>query len=163
MFLGDFCKLNRTSNNGTCLEKPPGGFCDVGYCCCCFTSLEVFTFPGYFLLPPALHSGFSDRWRPPPALRCTLATFGCFTFAKVFRHNFPGALQFGAGVFYPQAFLILHSFLTFRHIFVTQMRIGTPHPGSSSVPDLAKLSLPADAWSWTTHIVDTRRLVYQLR
>ena len=41
MFLGDFCKLNKTPSDGTCLGEPPGGFCDVG-CCCCFTSLEVF-------------------------------------------------------------------------------------------------------------------------
>ena len=31
------------------------------------------------------------------------------------------------------------------------------------VPALTELSLPADAWSWTNHIVDTRPLVYQLR
>ena len=27
-----------------CLGEPPGGFCDVGCCCCFFTSLEVFHF-----------------------------------------------------------------------------------------------------------------------
>ena len=37
----DFCKLNKTLSDATCLEEPPGGFCDVGYCCC-FVSLEVF-------------------------------------------------------------------------------------------------------------------------
>ena len=37
----DFCKLNKTPSDGTCLEEPPGGFCDVGYCCC-FISLKVF-------------------------------------------------------------------------------------------------------------------------
>ena len=42
MFLGDFCKLNKTAIDGTCLGEAPGGFCDVGCCCCCFTSLEVF-------------------------------------------------------------------------------------------------------------------------
>ena len=41
-----------------CSGEPPGGFCDVG-CCCCFSSLEVFTILGYFSLPPALHPGFS--------------------------------------------------------------------------------------------------------
>ena len=41
MFLGDFCKVNKTPSDGTCLGEPPGGFCDVS-CCCCFTSLEVF-------------------------------------------------------------------------------------------------------------------------
>ena len=37
----DFCKLSKTPSNGTCFEEPPGGFRDVGYCCC-FISLEVF-------------------------------------------------------------------------------------------------------------------------
>ena len=46
--------------------------------------------------------------------------------------------------------------------FVTQMLAGAPHPGSSSVPALTKLSFPADAWSWTTDVVDRRPLVYQL-
>ena len=36
---------------------------------------------------------------------------------------------------------------TFLARFVTQVRAGTPHPGSSSVPALTKLSLPADAWT----------------
>ena len=66
----------------------------------------------------------------------------------------PRALRFC--VFYPQAFFTLHSFPTFWHVFVTQIRAETPHPGSFSVPALTELSLPADAWSWTTHIVDTR-------
>ena len=39
----------------------------------------------------------------------------------------------------------------------------TPHPGSSSVPALTEPSLPADAWTWTIHIVVTRPLIYQLR
>ena len=93
-----------------CLGEPPGGFCDVG--CYCVSSLEVFTFLGYFSLPPALLSGFSGPWRPPSAL--TL-------------HPIPS------------------------------------HLGSSSVPALTKLSLPADALTWTTHIVVTRPLIYQLR
>ena len=33
--------------------------------------------------------------------------------------------------------------------FMIQIRAGTPHPGSSSVPALTELSLPADAWTWT--------------
>ena len=82
----DFSKLNKTPSDGTCLEKPPGGFSDVGCCCCCFTLLEVFTFPSYFSLPPALHPGFSGPWRPPPALSSTLATFGYFAFARLFRY-----------------------------------------------------------------------------
>ena len=75
----------------------------------------------------------------------------------------PRVVRFWAEVFYPQAFFTLHSFPTLWYVFVTQMRTGTPHPGSFSVPALTGLSLPADAWSWTTYIVDTGLLVYQLR
>ena len=43
MFLGYFCKLNKTPSDGTCLGEPPGSFSDAGCCCCCcFTSLKVF-------------------------------------------------------------------------------------------------------------------------
>ena len=87
-----------------------------------------------------------------------ILTFLCFS-VTVFQQ----ALRFWAGIFYPQVFFTLHSFLTFLSRFVTQMWAGTPHPRSFSVPTLTELSLPADAWSWTTHIVDTRPLVYQLR
>ena len=129
-----------------------------------FTSLEVFTFLGYFSLPPALHPSFSGPWRPPLALSSTLAIFDCSTFARFFRHSFTASAMVLSGRFFPAGVL----YLTFLHrqfwdVFVTQMRAGTPHPGSSSVPALTELSLPADAWTWTTHIVVTRPLIYQLR
>ena len=57
------------------------------------------------------------------------------------------ALRFWAGVFYQQAFFILHSFPTFWYVFVKQMRAGTPDAESSSLPALTDWSLPADAWS----------------
>ena len=52
-FLDDFCKLNKTPGNGTCLGEPPGGFCDVG--CCYFlphwSLLHLrATFPCHWLL-----------------------------------------------------------------------------------------------------------------
>ena len=78
-----------------------------------------------------------------------ILTFLCFS-VTVFQQ----ALRFWAGIFYPQVFFTLHSFLTFLSRFVTEMWAGTPHPRSFSVPTLTELSLPADAWSWTTHIVD---------
>ena len=34
--------------------------------------------------------------------------------------------------------------------FVTVMRAGSPHPGSSTMPTLVKLFLPDSAWPWTT-------------
>ena len=46
-----------------------------------------FYISGLLSLQPALHPGFSGLWRPPPALSSTLATFGCFTLARLFRHS----------------------------------------------------------------------------
>ena len=56
----------------------------------------------------------------------------------------------------------VNTFPTYRHVFAKQMRTGTPYPRSFSVAAFTKLSFPADERSWTTHIVDTRPLVYQL-
>ena len=97
-----------------CLGEPPGGFCDVS-CCCCFSPLEVFTFPCYFSLPLALHPGFWGPWRPPLALSSTLTNFSCFTFCQAFFITFLlRALRFWVGIFYPQAFFFtLHSFPIF--------------------------------------------------
>ena len=134
-----------------CLGEPPGGFCDVG--CYCVSSLEVFTFLGYFSLPPALHPGFSGPWRPPSALTLpwllSVTTFGCYGFEWAF--------------FTRRRFLPYSPSPAFLACFVIRMRAGTPHLGSSSVPALTGLSLPAGAWTWTTHIVVTRPLIYQLR
>ena len=74
----------------------------------------------------------------------------------------PRVLRFWAGVFYPQALFYLALLPYVLVHFVIQMRARTPHPGFSSVSTNTKLSFPADAWSWATHIVDTRPLVYQL-
>ena len=129
-----------------------------------FTSLEVITFPGYFSLPSSLHPSFSGPWRPPPALSSTLATFSCFTSARLFRHSFTAsAKDFEWAFFTRRRFLPYAPSPTILSHFPTQVRAGTPHPGSSSVPALTGLSLPADAWTWTTHIVVTRPLIYELR
>ena len=77
--------------------------------------------------------------------------------SQFYRERYSFERYLPAGVFY---LTLLHRL--FWHIFVTQMRAGTPHSGSSSVPALTELSLPADAWTWTTHIVVTRLLIYQL-
>ena len=140
MFLGDFCKLNKTPIDGTCLGEPPRGFCDVR---CCFTSLELFTFSSYFSLPSALHPGFSGPWRPPPALSSTLATFGCFNFARLFRHSLTVGATVLSGRFLPTGvfYLTLHPHILACFV----MWAGTPHPGSSSMPALTKLSFSVDA------------------
>ena len=40
----------------------------------------VYLFPGYFAMSPALHPGFSDQWRSPPALSSAPTTFDCLFF-----------------------------------------------------------------------------------
>ena len=37
-------------------------------------------FPGYFVMSPALHPGFSDPWRSPSTLSSTPTTFYCLLF-----------------------------------------------------------------------------------
>ena len=54
-------------------------------------------------------------------------------------------------------------FLPYTPPFVTQIRAWKPHPGSSSVPALTKLSLLADAWTWTIDVWITRPLIFKLR
>ena len=72
-------------------------------------------------------------------------------------------LCFWVGVFTNRHFFYLPLLPHFLARFVTQMWAGIPHPGSSSVPVLTKLSVPTEAWSWTTHVVDRTPLFYQLR
>ena len=127
-----------------------------------FFSLEVFTFPGYFFLQPALHPDFLGSWRPPPALSSTLATFFCFTFVRFF-YFLVSATVLSVHFLPTSVFFTLYSFPTFLARFVTQMLPGTLHPESSFVPALTELPLPADAWTWTTYIVVRRRLIYWLR
>ena len=90
MFLGDFCKLNKTPSNGTCLGKLPGGFCDVG-CCCCFTSLDVFPSLHFDVIP---HPSVSYRrvftsilYFQPSSSQSDLPHFH-LNFSGLFRHNF---------------------------------------------------------------------------
>ena len=49
--------------------------CCFSFCCCIFIR-----FPGYLAMSPALHPGFSDPWRSPPALSSTPTTFDCLFF-----------------------------------------------------------------------------------
>ena len=129
MFLGDFCKLNKTPSDGTCLEEPPGGFCDIGYCCC-FTSLEVFLPSLLFdviphssvrycrIFTPILYFQFSSS-------QSDLQHFH-LTFLGFFVLVLPQVLRLWASVFHPQGFLTLHSFPTFWHIL--WVRCGQEHP-----------------------------------
>ena len=126
-----------------------------------FTSLKVFTFPVFAI------------GTPPWLLRSVKAStssalypgyFRLLYFATFFRHSFIASATILSGRFLPTGVFyltLLHPH--FWHVFVTQMTAGTPLPGSSSVPAFTELSLPTDAWTWTTHTVVARPLIYQLR
>ena len=71
------------------LEHLQWGFCVVLVHFLCVSSfvdvlhfvVVVFhSFPGYFIMSPALHPGFSGTWRSPPVLSSTLSTFDCLFF-----------------------------------------------------------------------------------
>ena len=127
-------RLHKTLSDGTLLGRTFRSFLLRWLLLLLFSSLEVFTFTGYFSLPPAIHLGFWGPWRPPPALSSTLATFGYFTFARLFFTVLPRALRFWVSIFYPQALFTSRFFHTFLTRFVTQMRAGTLSPGFSSAP-----------------------------
>ena len=129
MFLGDFCKLNKTPSDGTCLGEPPGGFCDVG-CCCCFTSLEVFLPSLLFDVIP--HSSVIYRrvftpilYFQPSSSQSDSRHFH-LTFLGFSVTALPRVLRFWAGVFYPQVLFTLHSFPTFWQVL--WLRCGQEHP-----------------------------------
>ena len=71
--------------------------------------------------------------------------------------------QFWVGIFYPQEVFTWRFFPTFLTGLVTQMQAETPYPRASSVPARIKLSLPADAWTWNTHIVVTRPKITKVK
>ena len=49
-------------------------------CCFSFCFCIFIRFPGYLAMSLALHPGFSDPWRSPPALSSTPTTFDCLFF-----------------------------------------------------------------------------------
>ena len=158
--------LKKTSSDGTCLGESPGSFYDISCCCCCccfrhgrFLRFQA-TFPchRHFTLASQAREDLQQLWTLPWILSVALL------FARLFRHSFTaGATVFEWAFFTQKLFLPYALSPTLLAHFVTQVRAGTPHPGSSSVPTLTDLSLPADAWTWTIHIVVTRPLIYQLR
>ena len=91
---------------------------------------------------------------------------GCFSLLY-FSQAFPSQL-YRERYSLEWAFFTRRSFLpyapspTFLAHFVTQMMAGTSLPEYSSVPALTELSVPADAWFWTTHTVVTRPFISQL-
>ena len=162
MFLGDFCKLSKTPAMVLAWQNLREFFVML---------VVVAVLPHWRFF---LHCFSMSSLTLPWAIAGFLHPFYTFSPAhrKVIRDTFiwdflgfsvtvlPRVLRFREGVFYPQAFCTLHFFPTFRDVFVTQMRAETSHPESCSVPTLSELSPSADAWSWTTHIADTRPFVY---
>ena len=140
-------------------KKPPGGFFDVR--CCCYFILTFYVSELLFLatgtpswlLRPVRASISSELY--PGYLRL-LYFFQAFP-SQFYRENYGFERFFTHRRFFPCT--PSPHFLT---RCVTPMRAWTPHPGSSSVSALTELSPPADVWPWTTHIVVTRPLIYQL-
>ena len=58
-------------------------WCWPSFCCCCI----FIWFPGYFVMSPALHPGFSDPWRSPPALSSTPTTLD-YLFFFIYRERY---------------------------------------------------------------------------
>ena len=122
MFLGNSCKLNKTPSDGTCLGEPPGGFCDVGSCCC-FTSVDVFH---SLLLYVISHPSVSYRRIFTPILYFHPSSSHSdsqhfhYNLSDLFRDSFTASATILSGCFLP-TFFTLHSFPTFWHIFVPQM------------------------------------------
>ena len=83
-----------------CLGEPPGGFCDID-CCSSLIAVfvilvvVVFTFPGYFSMPAALHLGFREGLHQPWALPWLLSI------ALLFRYIFAASVTVLSGHFLP--------------------------------------------------------------
>ena len=153
MFLGDSTKLPALVLAGGTSE----GFLML-VVVVILSSLDVFTFPGYF------PTGTSPwLFRPVKASTISELCSGYFRLLY-FCQAFPSH-------FYRERYAFERAFFTYRRFLkcvssphfgtFCDSDAGTPHPGSSSVPALTDLSFPADAWPRTTPIVVTRPLVCQ--
>ena len=100
---------------------------------------------------------FRATGTPPWLLRSVRASTSSELYPGYFRllyfcQAFPSQFyregyDFEWAFFTHRCFFTLRSFPTFLARFVAPMRAGTPHPGSSTVPALRDLSLPAEAWT----------------
>ena len=113
--LDDFCKLSKNSRHCTSLRRTSRRFLWcwlLFFIHCCFFMLVfvVFTFPGYFSMPPALHPVFLGPVKASTSSELYPGYFRLLYFSVTF---LPRALRFWVGIFYPRAFFILGSFPTF--------------------------------------------------
>ena len=153
-FLGDFYKLNKTPSDGTCWENLPEAF----------VMLMLF-YPYWTFLR------FLDTF--PCHRHSTLASQGRERFHQLWT-LYPGYFWL---LYFCQAFLshFYRERYGFERVFFTHRRflpcISFPHCGTFCDTDAGRSTPfrillcacptpPADAWSWTTHIVDTRPLVH---
>ena len=95
---------SKTPNDGTCLGEPPGGFCDVG----CH-----FIFDLHFVSRLLYHVTSIPLWLLRPVKASTSSEVYPDYFWLPFLFHLPWTLRFWVGIFYPQAFFILRSFLAF--------------------------------------------------
>ena len=101
--------------------------------------------------------GLHQLWALPWLLSFALLLPGFFVTVLL------RSLRFWVSIFLPAGVFCLTLLPHILARFCDSDAAGTPHPGSSSMLALTELFLPADAWTWTTHIVDTRPLIYRLR
>ena len=143
-----------------CLREPPGRLCDVGCCCYFWPHWRFFISLLYDVIPhPSV--GYRREFYTP---FCTFSPSHRSVIRDNFHFNFSRVFIFTTSATVLSGHFFSHTrFLPYTPSFVTQVRAGTPHPGSSSVPALTELSLPADAWAWTIYVWITRPLIYQLR
>ena len=143
-----------------CLREPPGRLCDVGCCCYFWPHWRFFISLLYDVIPhPSV--GYRREFYTP---FCTFSPSHHSVIRDNFHFNFSRVFIFTTSPTVLSGHFFSHTrFLPYTPSFVTQVRAGTPHPGSSSVPALTELSLPADAWAWTVYVWITRPLIYQLR
>ena len=131
--------LNKTSSDGTLLGRTSRRFL---WCwLLLFSSLEGFTFSGYFSLQPTLHPGCSGSWTPPPALTSNMATFGCFAFPSLFCHIFTASATVLSRHLLPTgAFLTCTLFPHFCHVL--WLKWGQEHPVQDPPLHLASQGCP---------------------
>ena len=147
-------------------ENLQWGFCDVGcnlYFVAVFHLLMFFIhifFSTSSLTLPWTIARFLDPFCTfSPAHRRVIRDTFFFNHSVIFLSR---VLRFWVGIFYPQAFFTLRSFTDIFGTFCDS-DAGRNTPSRTLISVYSHRVVPsADAWTWTTHIVVTRPLIYQL-
>ena len=126
----------KTPRDGTCLGEPLGGF--VILCIFIYFHLSmIFILLFYLHLISRLlcHVTGTPPWLLRPMKASTSSELYPDYFWLPFLFHLPRVLRFWVGIFYPQAFFTLHSFMTFWHI-----------PDILAQPAFIKVSLGAGSY-----------------